>query len=268
MKKHLGLAIICTALYGCSAEVPKCSDLATLSLVKQILVDFYSPSNDIERAELVATLKPVDITLPLAEAHDEKVKRYSCSANIVAPGANNMTYTLPIKYASQLDDKDQHVVQLHGIARADLINILLYAKQYVAAKTPAAEHAVPVAMAAQVAPDDIEIALPPKEDSKEKTGLCTGLDMAVTSDQLTCTGLRYEAADKELNSTYKQLMASLNTERKAELKSEQIVWIKKKEKECSEAGKEVSGGSLEGVLISDCHASMTEDRLKYLQSYK
>ncbi len=268
MKKNLGLAIICTALYGCSAEVPKCSDPATLSLVKQILVDFYSPSNDIERAELVATLKPVDITLPLAEAHDEKVKRYSCRANLVAPGANNMTYTLPIKYESQLDDKDQHVVQLHGIVRADLINLVVYAKQYLSAKAPVVAPSPAVSTPAPAPPPVIATASAPDEESTEKSGICKGLDLAVTADQLTCNGLRFDAADKELNSTYKHLMASLNTERKAELKSEQIVWIKKKEKECPEAGKEVRGGSLEGVLISDCHAAMTEDRLKYLQSYK
>jgi len=106
------------------------------------------------------------------------------------------------------------------------------------------------------------------QSTVEQDGICKGLDMAVTSDQYECQGRKYEKADGALNATYKQLMASLEESRKAALKREQISWIKEKESKCAKAGKEVEGGSMEGILINDCKITMTEERLAYLRDYK
>lgn len=106
------------------------------------------------------------------------------------------------------------------------------------------------------------------QSTVEQDGICKGLDMAVTADQYECQSRKFGKADGELNSTYKQLMASLDDSRKAALKREQISWIKEKESKCAKAGKEVEGGSMEGILINDCKITMTEERLAYLQGYK
>jgi hypothetical protein len=59
------------------------------------------------------------IEFPRASAFDEKIKKYSCEAKLVAGGA----YQLPIIYESQLDDKGQHIVSVGGISRGDLLGV-------------------------------------------------------------------------------------------------------------------------------------------------
>ncbi len=96
--------------------------------------------------------------------------------------------------------------------------------------------------------------------------ICKGLDTSITSDMMSCLGLRFEAADKELNKVYKELMRNLNEVQKQELKRQQTKWIKNKEKQCPLAGKEVEGGTMESVLISDCFVTRTEKRLSELKA--
>lgn len=103
-----------------------------------------------------------------------------------------------------------------------------------------------------------------KASSSEQSGICAGLDLTITAEQLECLERKYTAADKELNLLYKQKMASLDDARKASFKKEQIAWIKEKESKCAQAGKEVAGGSYEPVMIKDCLVQMTESRVAYL----
>ncbi|MBY0575401.1 MAG: hypothetical protein K2P67_02250 [Gallionellaceae bacterium] len=56
------------------------------------------------------------IDFPRASAFDGKIKKYSCEAKLTVGGM----YELPIAYESQLDDKNQHIVSVGGIRRADL----------------------------------------------------------------------------------------------------------------------------------------------------
>lgn len=102
----------------------------------------------------------------------------------------------------------------------------------------------------------------------EQDGLCKGLDLAVTAEQVDCLDKKYSIADKQLNDTYKKAMASLDEGKKSTLKKEQITWVKEKESKCAKAGEDVKGGTLEVVLISDCKVQMTEKRLAYLKNYK
>ncbi len=104
-------------------------------------------------------------------------------------------------------------------------------------------------------------------ESKESSeNPCKGLDTSITSDMMSCLGLRYEIADTKLNKVYTQVMAGLGAEQKQALKKQQIQWIKAKERECPLVGSEVSGGSLESVLISDCFTTRTEKRLSELKT--
>ena len=102
----------------------------------------------------------------------------------------------------------------------------------------------------------------------EQSGICKGLDLSITAEQLECLDRKYSAADKELNILYKQKMAGLDESKKSALKKEQIAWIKEKESKCAQAGKEMEGGTLETVMIKDCTVQMTEQRVAFLKSIK
>jgi len=124
-------AFILTMLPGCSNSVPKCSDDKTFALVRQIVinqmdqvvgtarfagVEEYKGSKGLSETDIQDNLK---IELPRASAFDEKIKKYSCEAKLVAGGK----VELPIKYGSQLDDKGEHIVFVGGIVLRDLLMV-------------------------------------------------------------------------------------------------------------------------------------------------
>lgn len=245
------LAVIVTFLIGCSKEPPKCSDDSTTKLVKQIIINQIGGEGLTEK-EIQESMK---IEYARAAAFDKNIKKYSCEAKLIAGGK----YELPISYESQLDDKNEHIVAVGGISRGDLQMVALAIsesiKQSKAVKEPPPAPAPPPASENQTS-------------SVEKEGLCKGLDLAVTSEQMECLERKYAVADKELNNIYKQKMSSLDESRKAALKKEQVAWIKEKESKCDKAGKEMEGGTGEMVMIKDCYVQMTEKRVAYLKNFK
>lgn len=106
------------------------------------------------------------------------------------------------------------------------------------------------------------------DNTPEQTGLCNGLDMSVTQDQLECADREFKSADKQLNGRYKRLMASLDSSQKAALKKEQIAWVKEKETKCAQENEEAGGGQLGTIATARCNVFMTEQRLAYLRKYK
>lgn len=126
------------------------------------------------------------------------------------------------------------------------------------AVTPAAPAVIPAAPAVQQK----------QSSSVEQSGICKGLDLSITAEQIECLDRKYTTADKELNNIYKQTMSKLEASRKSALKKEQIAWIKEKETKCAKAGKEMEGGTLETVMIKDCFVQMTEQRIAYLKTFK
>lgn len=104
--------------------------------------------------------------------------------------------------------------------------------------------------------------------TEETEGICKGLDLAITADQLDCIGKKFEISDAELNRLYKALMTSLEPARKASLQAEQRAWIKEKQTKCKAAGKEFEGGTMATVLSADCELQMTTEREKYLAAYR
>jgi hypothetical protein len=85
------VSVIVALLNGCSKEVPKCSDDSTTKLVRKIIIDQLGGSEGLSEKEIQENLK---IEFPRASAYDEKIKKYSCEAKLVAGGA----YQLPITY--------------------------------------------------------------------------------------------------------------------------------------------------------------------------
>lgn len=109
---------------------------------------------------------------------------------------------------------------------------------------------------------------PQQSNAIEQIGICKGLNLSVTPDQIECAQREFENFDKQLNDTYKQLMTTLDPSRKAILKKEQIAWIKEKELKCDAQESEFEGGQWGRVLGMNCIVHMTEQRLAYLQKYK
>lgn len=119
--KHKIMSMIAIPMFaaiatGCAKEPPKCSDESTFTLIRQIIVEQLGGREGVTDKELEENMK---IELPRASAFDEKVKKFSCEAKLIAGGS----IQLPITYESQLDDKDQHIVSVGGISRGDLIQL-------------------------------------------------------------------------------------------------------------------------------------------------
>ena len=70
--------------------------------------------------------------------------------------------------------------------------------------------------------------------------------------------------DKELNYQYKGIYKALSASKKKELKSRQIKWIQKKEKEAKADAAENEGGSLAPLLYYSSLRDSTKKRIKWL----
>lgn len=112
----IAVGVMSMFLAGCSKTPPKCSDEDTASLVRKIILDQFGGSEGLTEKEILENLK---IELPRASAYDEKIKKYSCEAKLVAGNK----YQLPITYESQLDDQNQLVVSVSGISLGDKFNL-------------------------------------------------------------------------------------------------------------------------------------------------
>jgi uncharacterized protein YecT (DUF1311 family) len=73
------------------------------------------------------------------------------------------------------------------------------------------------------------------------------------------------AADKKLNAVYKKLMAALDDEGKALLRSSQRAWIAYRDAEAKFAEDEMRGGSAAPLLYFGAMTRLTEQRTKELQ---
>ena len=109
-------------------------------------------------------------------------------------------------------------------------------------------------------------ALTPAQDSTEKSGICLGLDLQVSADQMECLGRKYAEADKKLNAVYKEVFAKLDTAQKKSLRESQRTWIKEKEAKCGALAKEE--GTMAMVDAESCTVEMTVQRTQFIQSYK
>ena len=98
------------------------------------------------------------------------------------------------------------------------------------------------------------------------------------ADMNQCAYQDFEKADKELNVVYKQALKSQEEVDKqaAEmgpyyvgavkaLKKAQRAWIDYRDGHCDGVGYEAVGGSMQGMLISGCQATMTTARTKELR---
>ena len=110
-----GFPIVSLALLFALAfhtSVPKCSDDETLSLVKEIIIKQIGGEGASEK-EIKESMV---VDLARANSEEKSIKKYTCEAKVIAGGL----YQLPIKYETQLNDNNQHIVHVDGIRHADL----------------------------------------------------------------------------------------------------------------------------------------------------
>ena len=114
-KSHIFLLplLIIITLSGCTKMPPKCSDEETLNLVREIIF-----GKEYTEKELKDN---IIFEYPLATAEDKNIKKLSCEARLKVANA----YQLPITYASQLDDKNQHIVSVGGFNQDDKFLMLI-----------------------------------------------------------------------------------------------------------------------------------------------
>lgn len=80
-----------------------------------------------------------------------------------------------------------------------------------------------------------------------------------------CAADAYAQADKQLNQTYKDVMAKLEPARQEELKKAQRDWIKYRDSHCKSESASVQGGSLYGAVMNGCLAETTKAQVEKLK---
>ncbi len=266
-------------LVGCAKEAPKCSDPETLSAVRGIIVGQFGTENPAAKLSKKDRDEKIQIQNPRAESFDEKIKKYSCEANLlIAFRPSGESLQMPIKYESQLDDSKEHLVFIKNVMQRDMF-ILAVAFNTEAASDAERQKAGSVPAVVQSAAPATQQTAPPTPtpvtpdqkatvDTVEKSGICKSLDLAVTADMRECISKKYAIADGELNDVYKQVMARLDEVGKSTLRTQQRQWVKDKEAKCTAAGKEHEGGTMQSVVVGDCQVQMTEKQVAFLKAYK
>jgi len=85
-----------------------------------------------------------------------------------------------------------------------------------------------------------------------------------TADMKECEGLRFQKADKELNSAYKRLYGKLDNIGRDKLKKAQKSWIALRDADAEFFADSARGGTMEGLIYVGVKATMSEKRAKEL----
>lgn len=98
---------------------------------------------------------------------------------------------------------------------------------------------------------------------KPKDDPCPNAQTQLEMNQ--CAGNAYKAADGELNNVYRKLVAMLDAEEKAQLKSVQTAWLKYRDAHCEFVGDQYKGGSIRPMIYAFCLADVTRNRTTELK---
>ncbi len=223
MKKHTKSVILAfltaSLVAGCGKEPPKCSDEASFALIKQIVFKQLDKFNGISDQDVLNSLK---IEVSRANGYDEKIKKYSCEAKLIAGG----TVEMPISYESQLDDKNQHVVAVAGISNRDLLALQYGIREsYNKANQAKETVAQPVSTATQAPPSE-----PTKSpETPVSKSFAPSFDCAKAttfSEKAICTNNTLGKLDGALSENYKLMLAAdIGDAAKSNLKEAQKKWL-------------------------------------------
>ena len=91
---------------------------------------------------------------------------------------------------------------------------------------------------------------------------------ATTQQQINaCTQQKAQAADRQLNQTYKRLITGLNQQQRATLEKSQVAWIQFKDATCAYEKSRFTGGSIAPSVYSMCLERLTRQRTTDLENY-
>jgi uncharacterized protein YecT (DUF1311 family) len=241
MRSTIIVTLVTAFIAGCAKEPPKCSDEDTVSLVRQIIVGKFGLLKGVSDKELQDNMK---IDLPRASAFEEKIKKYSCEAKLIAGG----TFELPITYESQLDDKNQHVVSVGGIAIGNLLALQYAIAEAIqkgrAAKDGSASPSTGSTPQAQATPVPAPVSEPPTTPAittapdqskmapeKNWTPSFDCAKASTFSEKAICNDPLLGKLDGALSENYKNMLASdIGDGARADLKESQKKWLIERDK--------------------------------------
>lgn len=247
MRKSVSCAVVVgvslyTNLIFC-AEPPKCSDKNTLSTVLEIILE------NIGAGKLSGDEKVTNALLfevPHATSYDEKIKKYSCEAVIISGGK----YKIPVRYDSQLDDNDQHLVFVKQMSRTELeplvfgLSDALKKRQAVNTQVESSSQPSPVSKSAQPTATTESMSGPHTQpanqqnvDSKSQQQWKVSFDCgkaATYVEKNICSNIYLSQLDGVLSQNYKYISASdIGDDARKHLKSTQKNWLQDRNK-CSD----------------------------------
>src|SRR5215471_17569529 len=91
-------------------------------------------------------------------------------------------------------------------------------------------------------------------------------DAQSQAEMTICAGNEYKKADAQLNKTYQELVAMLDDEDKAELKTAETAWIKYRDAHCQFASDQYRGGSIRPMIEAICLTDVTTNRTTELKN--
>lgn len=98
----------------------------------------------------------------------------------------------------------------------------------------------------------------------KKTDPCADPQTQVEMTQ--CAANAYKAADAVLNQIYKQMVAKLDEEEKAQLKEAQNAWLKYRDANCDFVADQYKGGTMRPMIYAGCLEDVTKKRTTELKT--
>ena len=99
---------------------------------------------------------------------------------------------------------------------------------------------------------------------QKKTGPCA--DPQTQFEMNKCAADAYKAADAVLNQVYRQLVAKLDEEEKAQLKEAQTAWLKYRDTNCDFVADQYKGGTMRPMIYAGCLEDVTKNRTRELRT--
>ena len=97
----------------------------------------------------------------------------------------------------------------------------------------------------------------------ESYSLCMDQSDGVTNRMIACIGTEYQRQDRRLNQHYQQVMSSLSSVRKSQLRTVQRKWLTYRDANCQFYA-DPDGGSLARIEANACLLRMTAERAEEL----
>lgn len=99
---------------GCAPQQPKCSSVLAKNALNQSIIDQLDLSKELSPSE-VDSLIVLDNIRP--SANDEKLRKLSCEADLRVGAVP----TVPVRYSTQLDEKDNPIISMIPFQKKDLV---------------------------------------------------------------------------------------------------------------------------------------------------